>query len=140
MTQKTFDVITVEFEGYKAKLEKFIEENPKKEPFLTTEINPDNVKEFIVVYGLNAGLYIKNDGELAGLFNGSDVSGIGKELVKKAVKRGADHLNCFDGFLVDYYSDLGFSEINRIEWDEDYAPDNWDYGKFGKPDVVMMEV
>lgn len=137
---KKFDIITVDYEGYKAKLDKFVEENPDKKPFLTVDINPDEVEEFIVVYGLNAGLYIKKDGELGGLFNGSDVNGIGKKLVQKAVDRGADHLNCFDGFLVDYYSDLGFEPVNRIEWDDEYAPEGWNYEKFGKPDVVFMEV
>lgn len=136
----TFDIVTVEFEGYKAKLNEFVENNPDKKPFLTTDINPDEVKEFIVVYGLNAGVYVKNDGELAGLFNGSDISGIGSKLVEKAVERGADKLNCFDGKLVDYYNGLGFEEVDRMEWDEDYSPDGWNYKKFGKPDVVFMEL
>lgn len=135
-----FDIVTIDYDGYKAKLDKFIQENPGKKPFLTVDIDPSEIEEFIVVYGLNAGLYIKKDGELGGLFNGSDISGIGSELVEKAVRRGADHLNCFDGKLVDYYMDLGFSEVNRIEWDDEYAPEGWDYGKFGKPDVVIMEV
>lgn len=136
----SFDIVKTSYDAYQEKLNEFVLKNPRKKPFLETSINPDEVKEFIVVRGLNAGVYIKNDGELAGLFNGSGVSGIGEKLVRTCIERGADHLNCFDGRLTSYYESLGFEEVNRIEWDEDYAPSGWDYGKFGKPDVVEMRL
>jgi len=33
----------------------------------------------------------------------------------------------------------GFKEYDCLKWDDQYAPDNWDYEKHGRPDMVMMK-
>lgn len=68
-----------------------------------------------------------DSGEFCSLF--SDVKGRGKALVTEAIKLGAEYLDCFDGYLVDFYKSCGFIEINREQ--------NWSKGG---PDVVFMSL
>lgn len=35
---------------------------------------------------------------------------------------------------------VGFKEVKRIKWDDNYAPPNRDYEKNGRPDVVFMKL
>lgn len=74
-----------------------------------------------------AGYGVKSDGDLIAVW--STVKGQGKQIVESAVINGAVKLDCFDGFLVDFYSDNGFSVVNRVS--------NWDGAGF--PDVVYMQ-
>lgn len=67
------------------------------------------------------------DGELKYLFN--EEKGRGKELVKTAISKGARLLDCFDGFLVEFYRSLGFYAYARTP--------NWTKGE---PDVVFMSL
>lgn len=72
-----------------------------------------------------SGFMVSETGELTGLF--SLIRGRGKALVTEALKRGACHLDCFDGFLVDFYKRHGFMVTARqANWNE------------GEPDVVYM--
>lgn len=93
-----------------------------------------------MVGGVDAGVTVTDDGEITGLFNDSPISGLGEVLLYKAIDEGGDHLNCFEGFLSEWYEDYGFEIVNRIPWDDEYAPRGWDYDKFGRPDVVEMEL
>mgnify|MGYP001590169327 CR=1 FL=1 len=69
--------------------------------------------------------YCVDGGELRAVF--SLVPGRGTILVKDAVFRGAERLDCFDGYLVQLYRRLGFTETARAT--------NWTPGQ---PDVVYM--
>lgn len=73
----------------------------------------------------SGGFGIRSDGELVGLF--SRIRGRGDYLVNKAVRYGAIHLNCFDGYLVELYRRHGFIVRERRP--------NW---TVGGPDVVYM--
>jgi len=55
------------------------------------------------------------------------LKGIGKTLVKFAIEKGAKSLDCFDGYLVEFYSKEGFMEV--------YREPNWNEGG---ADVVFM--
>jgi hypothetical protein len=79
------------------------------------------------------------NGELTNLFN-IGKRGRGKLAVLYAIRYGAYKLNCFDGYLTKYYGKLGFKVVNRIKWDDRYAPERWDYVLYGKPNVVEMEL
>lgn len=73
-----------------------------------------------------SGFGVASDGTLIGLF--STVKGRGTDLVWTAVlHKGASKLDCFDGFLPDYYKQFGFQETERVA--------NWTPGE---PDVVFM--
>lgn len=66
------------------------------------------------------------DGVIMGLFA---QSGYGSEVVKCAIECGGRELDCFDGFLPEYYSRFGFVEYDRQA--------NW---VAGEPDVVYMRI
>ncbi|MFC9841322.1 hypothetical protein ACFVKB_47395 [Rhodococcus sp. NPDC127530] len=62
---------------------------------------------------------------------------------RTAVAQGGRRLDCFDTVLPDLYSKAGFVAVARLRWNDDYAPDGWDYTTFrqfngGRPDVVFM--
>jgi len=73
------------------------------------------------------GYAIDGTGELTSLF--STIKGEGTNLVRSAIKNGAKHLDCFDGFLPTFYKKFGFIEVKRVP--------NWTEGE---PDVVFMEL
>lgn len=88
-----------------------------------------------------SGYAIKADGDLVSVFNVGE-SGLGDEMVRDAVARGATKLDAFDqdGFLTRFYSRHGFKEVGRDTWDPKYKPEGWDEAVSGTPDVVYMEL
>ncbi len=64
------------------------------------------------------------DGDIQGLFA---ASGYGSAVVKAAIAYGGCMLDCFDGFLPEFYKQFGFEEYMREP--------NW---TAGEPDVVYM--
>ena len=80
---------------------------------------------YFVTADFRSGFGIDADGTFIGLF--SLVKGRGEVLVQAALRAGADKLDCFDGFLPEYYKQFGFVETERVA--------NWTPGE---PDVVFM--
>lgn len=79
-------------------------------------------------------------GELVNLFSNSPTPGLGRIALLVAIQLGARSLDCFDGFLVNFYEKYGsFSVVQRVPFIDKFAPTNWDYEKNGRPDVVYME-
>jgi hypothetical protein len=75
-----------------------------------------------------SGFGVTRDGTFIGLF--STVKGRGDDLVQDAVThKGATRLDCFDGYLPEFYKRHGFIETERVA--------NW---TAGEPDVVFMAV
>jgi hypothetical protein len=87
----------------------------------------------------HTGFMVTEEGELVNLFNHGR-PGDGRLAVGHAIAHGATHLNCYDGFLADYYALLGFVETGRAPFDPNLAPAGWDYASRGRPDVVFMEL
>lgn len=92
-----------------------------------------------------AGYIIDLDGDLQAVFNASDVRGMGRQALEEAIDNGAVTLDAFDvpkeiaGVnLPEFYGQYGFQETGRIQWDDAYAPDGWDYERYGRPDIVFM--
>jgi len=93
------------------------------------------------VRGKDAAYALKPDGDLVNVVNASGVPGLGKEIVLDAINKGASKLDCFDGFLSDkYYPQFGFKKVRADKWDDRFAPRNWDYKKYKRPDVVYMQL
>jgi hypothetical protein len=108
---------------------------PVQAAFLDHDVDYDQHTCLVADSGLG-GVVVKDDGELSNLF-AMDCDGAA--LVEAAIDIGADHLNCFDTGLVEYYERFGFVEVDRVEWDESLEPAEWDYDEYGRPDVVFME-
>jgi len=84
-------------------------------------------KSLYLLPGYNAGFCIDQSGELSVLFSGS--KGQGGNLVRAAIKLGASHLDCFDGYLLLLYKSHGFKVVKReANWFE------------GGSDVVYMSL
>ena len=78
-------------------------------------------------HGATVGGYIVLRGELKALW--CDLPGYGCWLIQQALNDGAERLQCFDGYLVDLYSQFAFRQVTRQP--------NW---VSGEPDVVTMEL
>lgn len=60
-------------------------------------------------------------------------------LIPLAIQLGGVKLDCFDGVLPELYKHYGFVETHREPFDDAFAPKDWDYVKYGRPDVVYMQ-
>ena len=72
--------------------------------------------------------------------NEPEVKGIVDSLLTSAKENGGTQLDHFDGCLSDFYSRNGFDEYERYQWDDQYAPQDWDYDTYGRPDVIMRRL
>jgi hypothetical protein len=98
------------------------------------------------VAGFDAGFAIKADGDIVSVHNNTNIRGVAPSMIEKAKELGGDHLDHYDiGRLTKVYSDAGFEQLPDLDdehkglyhWDDQFAPDNWDYEKDGRPDVIM---
>jgi len=90
-----------------------------------------------------AGFAVKSDGDIVSVF-GVRPKGTVDWLMQAAIDQGGRKLDAFDTVLPSLYSRHGFKVVERLQWDDQYAPDNWDYDAFaefdsGRPDVVFMQ-
>jgi hypothetical protein len=118
----------------------------KRKSFLS-QYTPEEFKENGVktyqVEGYPIGFALKPDKDgvdIISVHNNSEVRNIGDELISAAVRLGGTKLDHFDGFLSDLYQKHGFDEYERYKWDDAYAPEEWNYEKYGRPDVVYRRL
>ena len=122
---------------------------PGKRGFLTP-YTAEQLREKVAggarVYLTDDGVgYIIDAGDLQGVINASNRKGAGSAAVEDAIKNGARTLDAYewkDGkvSLPQFYARFGFREVERLEWDDQYAPEGWDYDVYGRPDVVFMRL
>jgi hypothetical protein len=86
-----------------------------------------------------------NDDEIVSAFSHLDSKypSAAKSMLAVAVQQGGRRLDCFDTALPRIYSEAGFVPVARLKWNDDYAPDDWNYTVYsrynaGRPDVVFM--
>ena len=87
---------------------------------------------------LKSGLGINPDGELVSVFALERKRG--KILVAEARKHGATYLSCMGNHLLDMYSEFDFSPVKIVKWDNQFAPKNWNYERFGTPNIYDMKL
>lgn len=87
---------------------------------------------------LLAGYAIRPDGELVAVW--ALVRGRGNGIVADAIANGATKLVCYDGHLTKLYARHGFEVVTRTPWNDEYAPEGWDYDTLGRPDYLEMEL
>ena len=120
---------------------RFVEERAKspRQEFLSPKAEQDLVNHTVVLMkGGKVGYAISPEGDLQNLFNNNG-KGAGGEAIIDAIVRGGKTCDCFDGALPKIYERFGFVRVRDISWDDQYAPANWDYAKWGRPNVVFME-
>lgn len=91
-----------------------------------------------------SGIALKDD-EIVSLYAHRDSNhpGAANSMLETAVAAGGRRLDCFDTVLPAIYAKSGFVPVARLRWNNDYAPDGWDYDTYaafngGRPDVVFM--
>lgn len=91
-----------------------------------------------------AGFALKGD-EIVSVFVHGDSHhrGAAPSLLAAAVEQGGRRLDCYDTVLPRLYAGAGFVPVARIPWNDEYAPDDWNYSTYarfndGRPDVVLM--
>ena len=109
------------------------------------EYSPEEYKQMRLFTAENgqSGFALKPDGDIVSVFSSEKGSLAG--LMKLAIQNGGNKLDCFDTMLPKIYKKFGFIEVDRVKWNEEYKPANWDKEFFkqwnnGEPDVVYMKL
>ena len=113
--------------------------NRTSRPGFLSPLVPEDIKDhklFTTEDG-TVGFAISPDGDIQNVFNNGGPKGAGAEAMLAAIRRGGNTLDCYDGFLPTFYSQLGFEETGRIKFNPEYAH-GWDTAKYDHPDVVFM--
>lgn len=91
-----------------------------------------------------SGIALKGD-EIVSVFSHRDSNHprAANSMLETAINAGGRRLDCFDTALPEIYARSGFVPVARLKWNDDYAPEGWDYRTYapfngGRPDVVFM--
>lgn len=85
-----------------------------------------------------SGFGINPDGELISVFSLERKRG--KILVAEARRQGAKYLSCMGDHLLQMYSEFDFSPVEIMKWDNQFAPKDWNYERFGTPNIYDMKL
>ncbi|ASV75264.1 hypothetical protein THTE_2662 [Thermogutta terrifontis] len=64
--------------------------------------------------------------------------GAGQAAVIQAISQGATTLDCIGEGLARIYHKYGFRVYKVVPWDDQYAPEGWDYEKNDRPPIYFM--
>jgi len=84
------------------------------------------------------GISIDPKGDIQNVFNNGGPKGGASKAIVAAIEAGGNTLDCYDGHLPKFYHQLGFEEDSRMKFNREYAPEGWDFDKYGEPDIVFM--
>lgn len=93
-----------------------------------------DMRLFVADDGLS-GFAVKPDGDIVSVW--SLAKGRLAEMLDVAREAGGYRLDCFQP-LAKVYQRHGFRVTGRVRWDDQYAPEGWDYGQNGRPDVIYL--
>jgi uncharacterized membrane protein (UPF0127 family) len=96
--------------------------------------------------------FLSQDGRTGFALNGDDIVSVfrhpqgqvgAQHALQWATDLGGRRLDAFDTTLPKFYSDAGFKPVSRLPFNDQFAPEGWDYDTFknfngGRPDVVHM--
>lgn len=103
----------------------------------------ESMKMFLLIYGAG-GVAVTKDGDIVSLFKnrkickGNHWNKVSNDLLKVAISNGGNKLDCYDGFLADLYIEFGFIPVCKVKFNKEYAPNTWNYNKFGEPDIIFF--
>lgn len=148
-SQKVKEMILSNEYWIKNQYEQFLESlnSSTRKPFLSKytaeELKNHNVQTY-QLNGYHIGYALKPDEDGVDIIsvhnNEPNIKGVGDALIESAKANGGTKLDHYDGFLSDLYSKHGFEEYDRYKWDNQYADPNWDYERYGRPDVILRKL
>jgi uncharacterized protein len=83
------------------------------------------------------GVSVAPDADVQNIFNNGGPKGGGSKAMIAAIENGGRTLDCYAGFLPDYYHQFGFEEDKRMKFNPEFAPEGWDDAD-DSPDIVFM--
>ncbi len=115
--------------------------------FIYDEVKADI---YYLVFDMNSGIIVggfttNKNGNMNGLF--SLVKGIGNKLFELRLKYALKNIDtehkylnifCIGDKLKNLYNNFGFEITSTIRWNDELAPKNWNYDRFGRPDLYIM--
>lgn len=111
------------------------------EPYTVEQVRQPNIRPFLGHGGTVGGL-LKDHGdgrvEVSGGFNIGGPRGGVQGLLKHLTDNGANYLTAIGEPLRDKYEQAGFKTKEVYKWDDNHAPQGWDYDTHGRPDVYEM--
>lgn len=148
-SQKVKEMILSNHYWIRNQYEQFLESlnRSTRKPFLSKytaeELKNHNVQTY-QLNGYHIGYALKPDEDGVDIIsvhnNELNIKGVGDALIESAKANGGTKLDHYDGFLSDLYSKHGFEEYDRYKWDDQYADPNWDYERYGRPDVILRKL
>ena len=148
-SQKAKEMILSNHYWIRNQYEQFLESlnSSTRKPFLSKytaeELKNHNVQTY-QLNGYHIGYALKPDEDGVDIIsvhnNEPNIKGVGDALIESAKANGGTKLDHYDGFLSDLYSKHGFEEYDRYKWDDQYADPNWDYERYGRPDVILRKL
>lgn len=120
-----------------------------KHPGFLTKYTPEDLKKMNATtyqlrgFEIGYALIPMQDGnvDIVSVHNNEpNIKGVVNSLMTSAKNNGGTQLDHFEGCLSDFYERNGFVEHNRDKWDDQYAPEDWNYEKYGRPDVVYRRL
>lgn len=122
-------------------VEEFAENNPDLAPMLTFH-DEEELSEHDVFLSENgdAGVAVDPEGDIQNVFSAEGAEVDGDVLMEQAFEAGGQMLDCYDGFLTDFYQSHGFDVTGTMDFNPEFAPDGWDENPHleGQPDVMFM--
>ena len=122
--------------------EEFVKARDRSEmPGFLSMTGPDDIRHHTLFLSKDgtAGVALSPDGDLQNVFNNGGQKGDGVRVILAAIRSGKVSTgDCYDGYLNDLYHHIGFRESGRMRFSKEYAPEGWDYDKYGEPDVVFL--
>lgn len=103
----------------------------------------NGTRQFISSDG-GAGFALNGDEIISAFSNGEGVNaGAADAMLQLAVQLGGRRLDAFDTVLPEIYARSGFVTTARIPFNDEFAPEDWDFEEYkefnnGRPDVVFM--
>ena len=148
-SQKVKEMILSNHYWIRNQYEQFLESlnrstrKPSLSKYTAEELKNHNVQTY-QLNGYHIGYALKPDEDGVDIIsvhnNEPNIKGVGDALIESAKANGGTKLDHYDGFLSDLYSKHGFEEYDRYKWDDQYADPNWDYERYGRPDVILRKL
>jgi len=130
--------------AYRAQMLDLTDKNPYAASVYVYDEDEYRQMRLLITDDGRAGVALKDD-EIVSAFAHKDCAHpkAVQSMLRQATVLGGRRLDCFDTVLPKLYADAGFVPVARLRWNDDYAPDGWDYDTFrsfsnGRPDVVFM--
>jgi len=76
--------------------------------------------------------------EAVSIFNNGGPAGSGVMMLQHLTNLGARRLDCIGPKLRKLYEAHGYHVSEEIQWDDQYAPEDWDFEHDGRPPIYVM--